>query len=192
MRLDGSCQCGKVRFSVESETPYPYMFCYCSICRKTSGAVTCNVMGKRATLKVKGAAHVRSYHAVIRKAGQRASRSKGERAFCGLCGTHLYALDDRWPEGVWPNAAAIDTELPVPPEHVQLMTRYKPAWVPAVADGPRFAEYPKLSIAAWHEERGLTTPSSARRAPRAVSGKSRRASGKAPSRARRARKTSAE
>lgn len=176
MRLEGSCQCGKVTFSVESETPYPYMFCYCSICRKTSGAVTCNVMGRRATLKVTGAAHLRCYHAVIRKKGRRAARSEGERWFCGLCGSHLYVLDDRWPEGVWPNAAAIDTDLPVPPEHVQLMTRYKPAWVPTVPDGPRFPEYPKLSIAAWHEEHGLTVESPAPRRARSATKKRGRSS----------------
>jgi hypothetical protein len=37
MRLEGSCHCGAVRFRVESHTPYPYMRCYCSICRKTQG-----------------------------------------------------------------------------------------------------------------------------------------------------------
>jgi hypothetical protein len=56
---------------------------------------------------------------------------------------------------VWPNAGAIDTELPVPPEHVRIMTSYKPAWVPDVHDGPAFAEYPELSIASWHEQHAL-------------------------------------
>ena len=164
MRLEGSCQCGKVGFSVESETPYPYQFCYCSICRKTSGAVTCNIMGRRATLRVRGKRHLRCHHAVIRTRGRRPRRSTGERWFCSLCGSHLYLLDARWPEGVWPNAAAIDTALPEPPEHVQLMLRYKPAWVPTVADGPRYPEYPELSIADWHAQHGLTKP--IRRAPR--------------------------
>ena len=35
--LKGSCHCRAVRFSVQSETPYPYLWCYCSICRKTDG-----------------------------------------------------------------------------------------------------------------------------------------------------------
>ncbi|MGH7893881.1 MAG: GFA family protein [Candidatus Binatia bacterium] len=150
MRLRGSCQCGKVDFQVESDTPYPFMLCYCSICRKTTGAPTCNIMGRRASLRVTGRKHLRCHHAVVRARARRAVRSPGERWFCSQCGTHLYVLDDRWPEGVWPNAAAIDTPLPIPPEHVQLMLRYKPAWVPTVGDGPRFAEYPKLSIAEWH------------------------------------------
>ena len=37
MLLKGSCHCGAVRFSLNSRTPYPYMRCYCSICRKTGG-----------------------------------------------------------------------------------------------------------------------------------------------------------
>jgi hypothetical protein len=152
MRLEGSCQCGKVRFQVESDTPYPFMFCYCSICRKTTGFITCNVMGKRDTLRVVGAKHLKKHHAVLRAPGMQSLRSRGERWFCGLCGTHLYVLDARWPEGVWPNAAALDTPLPEPPERVHLMLKYKPAWVPVPGRGPRYQEYPELSIAEWHEK----------------------------------------
>jgi hypothetical protein len=155
MRLEGSCQCGKVRFRVESETPYPFMYCYCSICRKTTGAVTCNVMGKRDTLAITGKRHLRMYHAVMRRPGKRAVRSEGERWFCGACGSHLFVLDRRWPEGVWPNAAAVDTPLPEPPSHVHLMVRYKPRWVPVAGRGPRYPEYPELSIAEWHARHGL-------------------------------------
>ena len=75
--------------------------------------------------------------------------------FCGECGSHLYLLDERWPEGVWPNAAALDSPLPDPPEHVHLMLRYKPEWVPVPGEGPRYPEYPKLSIAEWHAKHGL-------------------------------------
>jgi hypothetical protein len=132
------------------------MYCYCSICRKTTGVLTCNVMGKRATLTVAGRRHLRCHHAVIRRQGKRPIRSRGERWFCGLCGTHLYVLDDEWPDGVWPNAAALDTELPTPPSQVHLMVRYKPAWAPVPGRGPRYPEYPELSIAEWHRRHGLT------------------------------------
>lgn len=158
MRLAGSCQCGKVHFRVESETPYPFMYCYCTICRKTTGVVTCNVMGRRDTLRVTGKRHLRCYHAVMRRAGKRAVRSPGERWFCGLCGTHLYVLDERWSWGVWPNAAALDTPLPAPPERVHLMVRYKPTWVSIRDPGPRYPEYPRLSIAEWHQQHGLERP----------------------------------
>ena len=167
MRLRGSCQCGKVGFSVESETPYPFMYCYCSICRKTCGvAFGCNVMGRRETLRVTGRRHLRMYHAKMRAPKKRTTVSPGERWFCGACGTHLYVLDKNWPDGVWPNAGAIDTPLPTPPERVHLMTRYKPGWVEISDDGPRFPEYPELSIAEWHEQHGLTQKSRARKTAR--------------------------
>ncbi|MDZ4876955.1 MAG: hypothetical protein CLLPBCKN_008507 [Chroococcidiopsis cubana SAG 39.79] len=38
MLLLGSCHCGAVSFSANSPQTYPYMRCYCSICRKTAGA----------------------------------------------------------------------------------------------------------------------------------------------------------
>ncbi|HET7032062.1 MAG TPA: GFA family protein, partial [Casimicrobiaceae bacterium] len=54
MKLEGSCSCGAVTFSVSSQTPYPYMRCYCSICRKTAGGggYAINIMGDAASLKV--------------------------------------------------------------------------------------------------------------------------------------------
>jgi len=157
--LEGSCQCGKVSFDVQSDTAVPFMYCFCSICRKLEGAgFGCNIMGKRATLRVRGRKHLRPYHPRRRWPGKRTEVSDGTRWFCGACGTHLYGTDDSWPDGMWPNVGAIDTPLPPAPEHVFMMTRYKPAWVDLdrLGRGPRYAEYPKLSIADWHEQQGLT------------------------------------
>ena len=135
----------------------PYMFCYCSICRKTGGsAFGCNIMGIRDTLKIRGKRHLRSYHARIREPGKRTQVSQAERWFCGECGTHLYLSDDRWPTGVWPYASAIDTPLPEPKRPISIMTRFKPSWAPAwlFKHGPSFERYPELSIADWHEREG--------------------------------------
>jgi hypothetical protein len=176
MWLEGSCQSEKVQFRVQSETPVPYMYCFCSICRKLSGsAFGCNIMGKRATLKVTGRKHLRKYHPRIRNPGQPTVVSEGERWFCDVCGTHLWVMDDRWLEGMWPNVAAIDTPLPRAPEHVFMMVRFKPDWVSLDSLGPgqRFGRYPKLSIAAWHAQHGLTTPDDPK--PRAKKSRQRRA-----------------
>jgi hypothetical protein len=56
MRLEGSCRCGAISFSVDSHTPYPYQRCYCSICRKSAGGggYAINIIGLADTLKVKG------------------------------------------------------------------------------------------------------------------------------------------
>jgi len=155
MLLEGSCQCGRVTFRVQSDTPYPFMYCYCSICRKTTGgAFGCNIMGRRDTLRVRGRRFLKKYHGRIRERG-RTEISSAERWFCRQCGTHVYVLDPEWPDGVWPNAGAIDTPLPVPPSHVHLMLRFKPAWVQVSGRGPRFPRYPKLSIEAWHKAHRL-------------------------------------
>lgn len=115
-------------------------------------------MGIRKTLKVRGRRHLRAYHARIRERGEPTRTSDGDRWFCGACGSHLYLTDDRWPGGVWPNVAAIDTALPAAPERVLMMTRYAPRWTPSelLKEGTRFPRYPKLSIADWHQQHGWT------------------------------------
>jgi hypothetical protein len=160
MHLEGSCHCRAIRFTLESRHPVPYQRCYCSVCRKTQGGggYAVNLAGASETLEVDGRAHIRIYHAVMRDAvGE--SRSNAERAFCGVCGSALWLYDDRWPELIHPFASAIDTELPVPPEHTHLMLDYAPAWIePQVAPADkRFGEYPSESIAEWHRRLGLET-----------------------------------
>jgi hypothetical protein len=159
MRLEGSCHCGKVGFRVESAHPHPYQRCYCSICRKTQGGggFAINLSGDAATLKVRGAKHLKVYRAVLRAPGRRSRKSPGQRHFCAECGSALWLFDPRWPELVHPFASAIDSELPVPPEHTHLMLGSKPGWVePCFAKRDRrHDEYPKESIAAWHARLGL-------------------------------------
>ena len=61
MRLEGSCHCRAVRFSLESRHVYPFMHCYCSICRKTQGGggYAINLSGDARSLEVVGRRHVR-------------------------------------------------------------------------------------------------------------------------------------
>ena len=151
MRLDGSCHCRRVRFSVESAVPYPYQLCYCSICRKTQGGAgaTINLSAEAATLEVSGREHTRVYHAVLGAD----EVSDAERVFCGLCGSALWLFSPDWPELLHPFASAMDTALPPAPERTHMMLGSKPNWV-AVEAGPNdqhFDEYPEESIANWHE-----------------------------------------
>jgi hypothetical protein len=62
-----------------------------------------------------------------------------------------------WPELIHPFASAIDTPLPVPPEHTHLMLGSKASWVEvSVRPGDlEFEEYPEESIAQWHGRLGL-------------------------------------
>ena len=155
MHLKGSCHCSAVRFELESAHPYPFMRCYCSICRKTAGAggYAINLSGSYATLRIKGDRNVAVYRALIAAApGRRRSRSSARRHFCKRCGSALWLWDPTWPELVHPHASAIDTALPVPPRHTHIMLGSKPKWVELQAKrGDRtFREYPEESIADWH------------------------------------------
>lgn len=166
MKLDGSCHCGKVRFSVESRAPYPFMRCYCSICRKTAGGggYAINLHGDAATLTVHGMKHVAVYRVRLDrteggKGAPNAARRKssGRRHFCSHCGSALWVYDPQWPDLVHPFASAIDSPLPVPPETVDIMLQARPNWVedPKRPKHRRFAKYPKESLEAWHRRHGL-------------------------------------
>jgi hypothetical protein len=162
MQLEGSCHCGAVHFSVTTHAPYPYMRCYCSICRKTAGGggYAINIMGEAASLKVRGRPSVGVYQARVDGDNGRKRRSPAQRHFCVKCASALWVWDPRWPEWVYPFASAIDTPLPKPPEEVELMLNYAAPWCD-VPSGPKhrhFPEYPEESIADWHQKRGLDVP----------------------------------
>jgi hypothetical protein len=154
MILKGSCHCGKVKFSVESVTPYPYMRCYCSICRKTAGGggYAINIMGEMPTLSVRGKKYLRVYRARLAAAGGSKRLSSARRHFCGSCGSALWAWDPQWPEWVYPFASAIDTALPRPPQTVHIMLDYAAPWVevPRGKGQRHFREYPDEAIIDWH------------------------------------------
>jgi hypothetical protein len=150
MKLEGSCHCGSVRFSLESNTPIPYQRCYCSICRKTQGGggYAINIMGWADSLEVEGEEHIRAYQATVDGA-----KSPVERRFCGNCGSALWVYHDKWPDLVHPFASAIDTPLPTPPETVHMMLDFKASWVevPSGKGHVHFAGYPDKSIEVWHD-----------------------------------------
>ena len=155
MKLKGSCSCGKVKFSVESENFYPYQYCYCSICRKTQGGTgaAINLGAKAKGLKIKGKENITVYRARVKNPGERTYQSSGERNFCKHCGSGLWLYDPEWPELIHPFASAIDTPLPKAPEKTHIMQEFKAPWV-EVHKGKRdkiFKHYPKESIADWHE-----------------------------------------
>ena len=160
MLLEGSCHCRAVRFCVVSHTPYPYMRCWCSICRKTAGGGghAINIMGDAATLSVHGTRHLSVYQARLAVPGaKRRVRSPARRHFCAACGSALWVSDPRWPEWVYPFASAIDTPLPKPPETVEIMLDYAAPWadIPGGKGHAHFAQYPVEAIIDWHRQRGL-------------------------------------
>ena len=155
MKLQGSCHCQAVRFTVQAAAPHPFMRCYCSICRKTSGGggYAINLGAERRTLEVEGSDHL----AVYRARREDGSRSSGERNFCRLCGSALWLYDPTWPALIHPHASAVDTALPVPPDRMHMMLASKAPWVqPDIRPGDTsFDEYPDESLADWHKRHHL-------------------------------------
>lgn len=155
MLLEGSCHCGAVSFKVDSRTPYPFNYCYCSVCRKTAGGggFAINIMGDTPSLRVEGGENLAIYQATIE-----GETSTAMRHFCQRCGSHLWLWDPRWPDLVHPLASAIDTDLPETPERVHLMLGSKASWCsvpPASGEDRHFDVYPEEPIEAWHEKRNL-------------------------------------
>ena len=163
MLLEGSCHCGAVRFRVESETPYPYQACYCSICRKTAGGggYVINLGADANTLEVEGGENLSVYNAKLYDEGgpDEVPISEVERNFCRFCGSCLWLYDPHWPDLVHPFASAIDTPLPNPPEHVRLMLDYAAPWckIPTGETEKHYPEFPEESLAEWHQRHGLTS-----------------------------------
>ena len=155
MKLQGSCHCQAVRFTVQAAAPHPFMRCYCSICRKTAGGggYAINLGAERRTLEIEGSDHL----AVYRARREDGSRSSGERNFCRLCGSALWLYDPTWPALIHPHASAVDTALPVPPDRMHMMLASKAPWVqPDIRPGDTsFDEYPDESLADWHKRHHL-------------------------------------
>lgn len=161
MYLEGSCCCKSVTFSVESPHPYPFMHCYCSICRKTQGAggFAINIGALYDSLAIVGEECIASFSPMYtnHETGVH-ERSPGKRCFCRECGSGLWVWDHRWPELVHPYASAIDSPLPTPPERNHIFLDSKPDWVnvSSTAEDKHFKGFPEIgSLAEWHEQHHL-------------------------------------
>ena len=160
LKLEGGCYCKAVSFSVQSHTPYPYLRCYCSFCRMTSGSggYGINIMAETKTLVISGEQSLGSYHGRYHDEDTDAlKQSPGLRYFCRDCGCSLWAVDPRWAQWIYPYASAVHTPLPMPPESVHIMLDFKAPWVevPAGDRHRHFDRYPDESILGWHQRHGL-------------------------------------
>ncbi len=160
MDIEGSCYCGAVKFSAVSHTPYPYMHCYCTFCRKTSGTggYGINIMAQAESLNVQGRDRLVFHHGMQHDPDtDELIPSQGKRFYCRHCGSPLWAADPRWPDWFYPYASAVDTLLPRPPEIVHIMLEFAAPWVevPAGEGHRRFDRFPDESIEQWHIRHGL-------------------------------------
>jgi len=158
--LKGSCHCGRVKYSVESHCPYPFMICHCQACTKMLGFYGNTISADYKTFKVDGMEHVKIYQAVIEKVEQHGKTpedglSPGKRHFCGFCGSALWIHDPRWAEFVYPSSTSIDTPLPTVPyeEQYHIFLDFKKPHVVVPEASKKFNRYPDISLKAWHENK---------------------------------------
>jgi len=159
MHLEGSCHCGKVKFSCESKTPYPFNKCYCSTCRKLNGGggYTINIMAETANMKIEGEEHTKVYRSAKndRDVYEEDGLGFSRRSFCGHCGTMLWNYNKKHGDWIYPFASAIDTPLPTPPEIRHMMIEHKVPWADIADCKQQFDQYSNEGIEDWHKNRGL-------------------------------------
>ncbi|TPX54561.1 S-(hydroxymethyl)glutathione synthase [Synchytrium endobioticum] len=172
MKLEGSCRCNRVRFTVESNCPYPYMKCYCDICRKCQGGggFAINIHALKATLKVEGDEYINTWSTISHPPDDSGDASATDRRSCRVCASCLWCYCKENEECIYPFASCIDTPLPKSPEIYHILLKYKPDWVELPVkewkdkqvfidqSGVKhifFKGYPDEGIWEWHDKRRL-------------------------------------
>jgi hypothetical protein len=134
MHIAGGCLCGAVRFAGDAE-PQFQVKCYCTDCRRTSGAGHSAMMGF--------AGGVITFSGEAREFRSRAdSGNNTVRAFFPNCGSGVYSRTAGMPHLIFVRASALDDPDIFTPQMAVWAARapYWDATDPAI---PAFAEAPQ-------------------------------------------------
>lgn len=129
--LTGGCGCGAVRFEI-TEPLLTALYCHCTRCQRRTGAgaAASGRVQPGSFRIVQGEEHVRVW----------APEGGFEKAFCGRCGSALYARNPAIGEVAGVRLGAIDGDPGVRPSARQF-TAYAAPWEPIPEDGlPRHPE----------------------------------------------------
>jgi hypothetical protein len=129
--LAGSCACGTVRFQVTSDFTTAG-FCHCRRCQRRSGVPwSLNGLVEAAAVEVLAGADAVRYW-----------RPEGgmPKAFCGVCGGHVWSGEPGVGKGVGVRFGALDGDPGIAPQWHQWLSSAQ-AWHAIPDDGlPRFSE----------------------------------------------------
>ena len=127
----GSCLCGEIRYSVDGE-PSDFGYCHCTSCRKASG-----------TAHAANAAVARSDFALSDPQGflREYQSSPGKhRAFCGNCGSPLYAYLNKSPDEIRIRLGTLDTAF-TKTAKAHTFVADKASWEIIYGELPQFDEW---------------------------------------------------
>jgi hypothetical protein len=128
MKIDGHCHCGGITFEAEVD-PGAVTICHCTDCQRLTGsAFRANVVAPAAHLVLRGDS-LKSYVKTAESGNQR------RHAFCGECGTPIYACAIENPQSYSLRIGTITQRAAFAPKR-QIWRRSALAWVDALAAVP--------------------------------------------------------
>jgi len=132
----GSCLCGSVRYEITGELG-DFGYCHCTSCRKASGSAHgANAPVDRARFRLlAGGDALREFES-----------SPGKlRAFCGRCGSPIYAYLTATPEVLRIRLGSLDTPFTKQPK-AHTWVSDKAPWEPIEGGLPQFPEWAPRAV----------------------------------------------
>ena len=128
MKVDGQCHCGEIAFEAEID-PGAVSLCHCTDCQILTGTAF------RTSVPVPAAQFTLRRGAPKSYVKTAESGNKRRQAFCGTCGTPIYACAVESPQSYALRVGAITQRVALAP-HRQIWRRSALDWVDAVGEMP--------------------------------------------------------
>ncbi len=128
MKVDGHCHCGLITFEAEVDAN-ALTICHCTDCRRLSGTAFRTTIPATAENFTLLSGSPKTY---VKTAD---SGNKRVQAFCGNCGTPIYACSLENPQSYSIRAGTV-TQLEALTPHKQIWRRSALNWVDTIADMP--------------------------------------------------------
>jgi hypothetical protein len=129
MKVDGQCHCGQITFEAEID-PETVGVCHCTDCQTLTGSAYRVTVHAPAPAFVLRSGTPKIYIKIA------ASGNKRAQAFCGNCGTPLYATDPHEPRSYGIRVGTLKQRRELPPRR-QSWYRSALNWVTDLHDIPR-------------------------------------------------------
>lgn len=133
---NGSCLCGKIKYAITEELG-DFGFCHCQSCRKASGSAHAANVGvnKENFILEDPENNLKEFESTPGKF----------RAFCGNCGSPLFAYLNKSKGIVRVRLGSLDTDFDKKPR-AHTFVSHKALWEPIESETPQFPEWAPREI----------------------------------------------